>query len=130
VKTGGGAAGHNGIRSMIAHIGEGFRRVRIGIGHPGHKDVVSSYVLSDFAKADAPWLDDLLRGISDGAPDLARGDASRFMNTVALRTAPPRPPAARPEDAGRAPRETSDGGSASEAEPPRGPFQRLADWFR
>jgi PTH1 family peptidyl-tRNA hydrolase len=91
VKDGGGAAGHNGIRSMIAHIGDGFRRVRIGIGHPGHKDAVSPYVLSDFAKADQGWLGDLLAGISDGVPYLAAGDAQRFMNAVALRTAPPRP---------------------------------------
>jgi peptidyl-tRNA hydrolase, PTH1 family len=90
VKDGGGAAGHNGIRSMIAHIGDGFRRVRIGIGHPGHKDAVSHYVLSDFAKADQGWLGDLLAGVSDGAPHLAAGDGQRFMNVVSLRTAPQR----------------------------------------
>ena len=67
-----------------------YARVRIGIGHPGDKDRVSPYVLSDFAKADRDWLDDLLRGISDGAVALAEGDGARFMNAVALRTAPPR----------------------------------------
>ena len=90
VKTAGGHAGHNGLRSIHAHIGEGYQRVRLGIGHPGHKDRVAPYVLSDFAKADGDWLDDLLRGISDGAVALAEGDAARFQNAVALRTAPPR----------------------------------------
>lgn len=90
VKLGGGHAGHNGLRSIHQHIGAEYARVRLGIGHPGHKDRVAPYVLSDFAKADQDWLDDLLRGISDGAPELASGDAPRFMNAVALRTAPPR----------------------------------------
>ena len=91
VKTGGGHAGHNGLRSLHAHIGEGYVRVRLGIGHPGHKDRVSGYVLSDFAKSDQDWLEDLLRGISDGAGDLAAGDTGRFMNAVALHTTPQRP---------------------------------------
>jgi len=90
VKQGGGHAGHNGLRSIHGHLGEAYGRVRLGIGHPGHKDAVADYVLHDFAKADAVWLDDLLRGISDGAVALAAGDATRFMNAVALRTAPPR----------------------------------------
>ena len=90
VKHGGGHAGHNGLRSLHQHIGDSYARVRIGIGHPGDKDRVSPYVLSDFAKADRDWLDDLLRGISDGAVSLAEGDGARFMNAVALRTAPPR----------------------------------------
>ena len=67
VKQGGGHAGHNGLRSVHAHIGEAYRRVRMGIGHPGHKDLVARYVLHDFAKADETWLDDLLRGLCDGA---------------------------------------------------------------
>ena len=98
VKQGGGHAGHNGLRSIHAHLGEGYGRVRLGIGHPGHKDRVAGYVLHDFAKADADWLDDLLRGISEGAPLLAAGESGRFMNAVALRTAPPR--AARPAPPG------------------------------
>jgi PTH1 family peptidyl-tRNA hydrolase len=65
--------GHNGLRSIHQHIGEAYGRVRLGIGHPGHKDRVAGYVLSDFAKADADWLDDVLRGVADGAPDLAAG---------------------------------------------------------
>jgi peptidyl-tRNA hydrolase, PTH1 family len=76
VKQGGGHAGHNGLRSLHAHLGEGYARVRLGIGHPGHKDRVAGYVLSDFAKADGDWLDDLLRGISDGASALAAGDTA------------------------------------------------------
>ncbi len=91
VKTGGGHAGHNGLRSMHQHIGPDYLRVRLGIGHPGHKDRVSAYVLHDFAKADAEWLDDVLRGIGDGAPDLAEGEASRFMNAIARRVVPERP---------------------------------------
>lgn len=91
VKAGGGHAGHNGLRSIHAHLGtDAYARVRLGIGHPGHKDAVAGYVLHDFAKADSDWLDDLMRGIADGAPYLAAGDAARFQNAVALLTAPPR----------------------------------------
>lgn len=90
VKAGGGHAGHNGLRSIHEHISPHYDRVRLGIGHPGHKDRVAGYVLQDFAKADQDWLDDLLRGISDGAPHLAADDGGKFMNAVALRTAPPR----------------------------------------
>ncbi|MEQ5793343.1 aminoacyl-tRNA hydrolase [Paracoccus sp. NFXS7] len=90
VKQGGGHAGHNGLRSIHQHIGAEYGRVRLGIGHPGHKDKVASYVLSDFAKAEQDWLDDLLRGISDGAPALAAGDGGRFQNAAANRTAPAR----------------------------------------
>ena len=102
VKTGGGHAGHNGLRSIHQHVGEAYRRVRLGIGHPGHKDRVAGYVLSDFAKADAAWLDDLIRGVSDGAPALAVRDDGRFMTAVAARTQPARNsgtarPAATPE---------------------------------
>ncbi|MCG7518650.1 aminoacyl-tRNA hydrolase [Ruegeria sp. Ofav3-42] len=90
VKAGGGHAGHNGLRSIHEHISPAYDRVRLGIGHPGRKEMVSPYVLSDFAKADAEWLDDVLRGVSDGAAHLANGDGGKFMNAVALRTAPPR----------------------------------------
>ncbi len=89
-KLGGGHAGHNGLRSIHAHIGEAYGRARLGIGHPGHKDAVAGYVLHDFAKADAEWLDDLLRGISEGAALLATGEDAKFLNAVALRMAPPR----------------------------------------
>ncbi|WP_171232620.1 aminoacyl-tRNA hydrolase [Ruegeria sp. HKCCA4812] len=90
VKAGGGHAGHNGLRSIHDHIGAAYDRVRLGIGHPGRKEMVSAYVLSDFAKAESDWLDDVLRGVSDGAPHLAQDDGGKFMNAVALRTAPPR----------------------------------------
>ena len=123
VKTGGGHAGHNGLRSIHQHIGEAYHRVRIGIGHPGDKARVAAYVLSDFAKADGDWIEDLLRGISDGAPALAQGDATRFMNAVSLRTAPPRPSA--PKPAGKpAP------AAAIEPEDKRNPLQKLIDRFR
>ena len=90
MKLGGGHAGHNGLRSIHQHIGEAYHRVRLGIGHPGHKDRVAPYVLSDFAKADADWLEDLMRGISDGAAALVEGDGPGFQNKVALRMAPGR----------------------------------------
>ena len=96
LKLGGGHAGHNGLRSIHQHIGDAYRRLRIGIGHPGHKDRVAGYVLSDFAKAEEAGLDDLLRGISDGAEALAAGDDARFMNAVAARVAPPRNSGTRP----------------------------------
>ena len=96
LKQGGGHAGHNGLRSLHQHIGEGYARVRLGIGHPGHKDRVVPYVLADFAKSEADWLDDLLRGISDGAAHLAAGDGARFQNAVALRMNPTRNGGAQP----------------------------------
>ena len=141
LKLGGGHAGHNGLRSISGHLGDGYGRVRLGVGHPGHKDAVPGYVLKDFAKADAAWLDDLLRGISDGAPALAMGDGAKFLNAVALRLTPPRSPAknarvvvaaepAPPPD--RLPPDTH-----QPAPDPTGPaldtrtlLQRLADKFR
>jgi len=91
LKSGGGHAGHNGLRSIHQHLGPEYNRVRLGIGHPGHKDRVAAYVLHDFAKSDQDWISDLMQGISDGSTALADGDTQRFMNTVALRTAPARP---------------------------------------
>jgi peptidyl-tRNA hydrolase, PTH1 family len=101
VKTGGGSAGHNGLRSITAHIGPAFTRVRMGIGHPGDKRLVSAWVLGDFAKADTEALDDLLRAVGRAAPLLATGDAAGFLNAVARDAPPPRPekvdrPAPRP----------------------------------
>jgi len=84
VKTGGGIAGHNGLRSITAHIGNDYRRVRIGIGHPGVKDLVHAYVLSDFAKADRPWVEALTGIIADNADLLARGEDASFQNKVHL----------------------------------------------
>ena len=85
VKVGGGTAGHNGIRSLDAHIGNDFRRVRIGIGHPGHKDKVTKHVLGNYAKAETERLSDLLAAIAAEARWLAEGDDARFMSDVALR---------------------------------------------
>jgi peptidyl-tRNA hydrolase, PTH1 family len=88
VRTGGSAAGHNGIRSMIQHIGAEFRRVRIGIGHPGHKDRVTGYVLGNYHKTEIEPLSELLAAIAAEATWLAEGDDVRFMNDVALRLQP------------------------------------------
>jgi peptidyl-tRNA hydrolase, PTH1 family len=87
VKIGGGAAGHNGIRSITQHIGAEFRRVRIGIGHPGHKDRVTPHVLGNFAKAEMDPLADCLAAIAAEAEWLASGDDPRFMSDVAARLA-------------------------------------------
>jgi PTH1 family peptidyl-tRNA hydrolase len=84
VKTGGGSGGHNGIKSIDAHCGKDYRRVRLGIGHPGSKDRVTGYVLGDFAKADAEWLDPLIEAVGSHADLLAKGDDAGFMNKVAL----------------------------------------------
>ncbi len=156
LKQGGGAAGHNGLRSIIAHLDADFARVRLGIGHPGRKDLVSAYVLHDFARADADWLDDLLRGIGDGAPALAAGDGPRFLNAVAARTAPPRnagragraggndrptAPAPATPAASRAPEKPAEQAARPAARPApeqapeqapdtRSPLQRLVDRFR
>ena len=83
LKTGGGNAGHNGLRSISAHIGNEYARVRIGIGHPGAKELVHGYVLHDFAKADSDWLEPLLDAIAGAAPRLAGGDDARFLTDVA-----------------------------------------------
>ncbi|MBX9591046.1 MAG: aminoacyl-tRNA hydrolase, partial [Hyphomonadaceae bacterium] len=83
VKVGGGNAGHNGLRSISAHIGNDYARVRIGVGHPGSKDLVSGYVLHDFAKADARWLEPLLDAMAEATARLAAGDAARFLTDVA-----------------------------------------------
>ena len=85
VKQGGGHAGHNGLRSIDQHLGADFRRVRLGIGHPGHKDRVHGYVLGNYAKAEMDSLADMLGALAGEADRLASGDDARFMNDVALR---------------------------------------------
>ena len=87
VKQGGGTAGHNGLRSIDQHLGPDFRRVRLGIGHPGHKDRVTGWVLGNYAKAEMDPLADMLGAIACEAEWLAKGDDTRFMNDVALRLA-------------------------------------------
>ncbi len=136
VKQGGGHAGHNGLRSISGAIGENYGRIRLGVGHPGHKDQVANYVLNDFAKSDQEWLENLLRGISDGAAQLAVGDGQKFMNAVALRVAPPRSSdkaEGRPE--GKVKREPKGEKVVAlapepEVEDKRSALQKLADRFR
>jgi PTH1 family peptidyl-tRNA hydrolase len=84
VKVGGGNAGHNGLRSITAHIGNEYRRVRIGIDHPGVKELVLHHVLGDFAKSDRPWVEALTDIIADNAGLLAKGDDASFQNRVHL----------------------------------------------
>lgn len=126
VKQGGGHAGHNGLRSLHSHIGDAYGRVRMGVGHPGHKDAVPTYVLRDFPKADHEWLDDLLRGISDGAEALANGDTGRFQNAVALRLNPPRSSTSSTTK----PQATTTPEPEPEPKDNRSPLQKLVDRFR
>ncbi len=133
VKTGGGHAGHNGLRSISAYIGSDFRRVRIGIGHPGHKAAVSNYVLHDFSKADRAWLEPLIAAIAKAAPKLIEGQEPSFMNEVARlsRAGETRAPAA------AAP---ALAGGTAPAQPPtpkpvtsgegKGAFGWLRSWYR
>ncbi len=134
-KMGGGHAGHNGLRSIHQHIGPEYGRVRLGVGHPGHKDRVPGYVLHDFGRADQDWLDDVLRGCSDGAPDLAAGDSAKFMNAVGMRVSPqrpstgkqaPKPNTATPTTPAPAPAPDQ----APEATDTRNPMQKLMDRFK
>ena len=96
VKTGGGHGGHNGLKSIEAHVGKEFRRIRIGIGHPGAKELVNGHVLHDFAKSDQDWIGPLLAAIADNAPLLAARDDASFMNRVHLAVAREGEPAAAP----------------------------------
>ena len=93
IKTGGGHAGHNGLRSIMAHIGADFHRVRLGIGHPGDKRLVHGYVLHDFGKAEREWLEPLIEAVADNADLLVAEDFSGFLNRVHLAVAPHLPKA-------------------------------------
>jgi peptidyl-tRNA hydrolase, PTH1 family len=84
VKTGGGNAGHNGLRSISSHVGNDYRRVRIGVGHPGVKELVHNHVLSDFAKAERPWVEAVCDVIADNAGLIAKGNDASFQNKVHL----------------------------------------------
>lgn len=126
LKTGGGHAGHNGLRSIHGHIGPDYDRVRLGVGHPGHKDAVPGYVLRDFPKADADWLDDEMRGISDGIADLIAGDGPKFLNAIALRVAPPRSSTTAPKPKAVKPAPEPE----PEPEDDRSALQKLVDRFR
>lgn len=123
LKTGGGHAGHNGLRSLHQHIGPEYNRVRLGIGHPGHKDKVARYVLHDFAKSEADWLDNLMRGIEDGISHLAANEGPKFLNAIALRLSPSRPATGRQK---KPPVATS---ATVPKEDPRSKLQQLKDKF-
>lgn len=127
VKRGGGHAGHNGLRSVHQHIGAEYARVRLGVGHPGRKELVPHYVLQDFAKSDADWLDDLMRGIGDGAPYLADGTPDKFLNAVALRLTPAR------SSKSPSPEKTKPNAPLEDSPAPddtRSTLQKLVDKFR
>jgi peptidyl-tRNA hydrolase, PTH1 family len=122
VKRGGGAGGHNGLKSIDAHLGQNYRRVRLGIGHPGDRNLVSGYVLHDFAKADEAWLIPVLDAVADTFAMLVAGDDAGFMTRVAHLTAPPKPKKEKPaDDAAKAapapdsPSPPPSGGSLAEA---------------
>jgi peptidyl-tRNA hydrolase, PTH1 family len=99
VKAGGGHAGNNGLRSIIQHVGPHFMRVRMGVGHPGHKDMVHPHVLSDFSKEERAWVAPMIDGVADALPLLVKGDDASFANKVHLAMFPPekKPPRANPE---------------------------------
>ena len=90
VKRGGGAGGHNGVRSVDAHIGPDYRRIRLGVGHPGHSELVRGYVLHDFAKEELPLFRRLIEAVAEALPLLVAGDENRFMSKVTVLTAPPK----------------------------------------
>jgi len=90
-KFGGGHAGHNGLRSIDSHIGKDYWRVRLGIGHPGDKGRVTSYVLRNFSKEDEQWLTETINAVADAIPLLLKGDAAAFTSQVTLLTQPPKP---------------------------------------
>jgi peptidyl-tRNA hydrolase, PTH1 family len=128
VKAGGGVAGHNGLKSITAHIGNDYLRVRIGIGHPGRKDLVTGHVLHDFTKADRDWLEALLGAIAAEAPFLAEGALDKFQSRVAHALQGEAEPEAEGERVPRAkssspPRDKAERGAKD------GPFSRLRRWF-
>ncbi|MCW5713495.1 MAG: aminoacyl-tRNA hydrolase [Bauldia sp.] len=138
IKSGGGGAGHNGIRSLTGHLGPDYRRLRIGIGHPGHRELVHSYVLHDFAKADTAWLVPLLDAIADNAEMLALGNDAGFATRIHLATNPPaeqteKAKATKPapgKDASAAPpMEAKPAAATPPAEEKTGPFARLKRLF-
>lgn len=100
LKVGGGHGGHNGLKSLDAHCGRDYKRLRLGIGHPGSKELVHNHVLGDFAKVDQGWLDEMMDDIAINAELLFDGDGSKFMNKLA----PPAPPKAEKKDGASAPK--------------------------
>ncbi len=124
VKQGGGHAGHKGLRSIDAHVGNNYQRIRIGVGHPGRKDAVQFHVLRDFSKADQAWLEDLLAGISDAAPFLATDEIDKFRNAATRRTARSE---GKPDIA---PRRSAPVPASPDDEDGRSALQKLLDRFR
>ncbi|KAB2872367.1 MAG: aminoacyl-tRNA hydrolase [Bauldia sp.] len=124
VKTGGGAGGHNGIRSIDAHCGKEYRRVRIGIGHPGIKEMVTHHVLGDFAKADRDWVEPLVDAIADHVGYLVAGDDNGFMNKVSLAVRGPEASPAEPKPQKPAPKGQS---HIRQARPDKGPAVTLPE---
>jgi peptidyl-tRNA hydrolase, PTH1 family len=133
VKIGGGVAGHNGLKSLSAHIGNDYVRVRIGIGHPGRKDRVSGYVLHDFSKADHDWLEPLLGAIAANAPYLAEGAIDKFQSRVAHALQAEAGSAAEDKPAPRAkpaPRRSKPDAAGKDRKPAEGTLaERLRRWF-
>ncbi len=125
IKTGGGAAGHNGIRSIDAHLGNGFRRVRIGIDHPGDRSKVTGHVLGNFAKSDQEWLGLMLDAIATAATFLTTND-QRFASEVGQRVAPIRPEKARPKVS---PKPATEPRPDKDATSPQSPFSALGKLF-
>lgn len=123
IKQGGGVAGHNGLRSIAQQLGSpDFRRVRMGIGHPGDRERVTGHVLSDFAVVDRKWLEPLLDAFAAAAPLLAEGDDAGCMNKIALLTRPPKPP--RPQPVSVAERDRSDPDPADRSSARPSPAER------
>lgn len=130
MKVGGGHGGHNGLRSITAHLGDDYRRLRLGIGHPGAKELVAGYVLHDFAKADGEWVNPLLDAIADGANLLADGKDSTFANRLHRATEPPKADkpekakseTARSETAPGSPPPSPKGTASADPKPADGPF--------
>jgi PTH1 family peptidyl-tRNA hydrolase len=133
VKTGGGVAGHNGLKSLSAHIGNDYVRVRIGIGHPGRRDRVTGHVLHDFSKADQAWLEPLLGAIAANAPYLADGANDKFQSRVAHAVQAEGGAAAEVKPVPRvkpAPRRAGKDAATKAEKPAEGTFaERLRRWF-
>jgi peptidyl-tRNA hydrolase, PTH1 family len=135
VKVGGGVAGHNGLKSLTAHLGNDYTRVRIGIGHPGHRDLVTNYVLQNFAKADHDWLEPLLGAIAAEAPHLAQGANDKFQSLVAHRMQSEgegeAPAEKRPARAKTSARKGKVAASAEDKGPPKddSPWGKLRRWL-
>ncbi|MBM3600966.1 MAG: aminoacyl-tRNA hydrolase [Alphaproteobacteria bacterium] len=115
VKFGGGAAGHNGLRSIDDHIGQGYWRVRLGVGHPGDRELVHGHVLQDFSKADQEWVGKLVDAVAQSLPLLIARDEAGFMNKITVLTRPPRPKRPKPDDGAPPPQGSSAEGSSGSA---------------